>query len=162
MMFEGIDNMVWSESESEVARWCKRNKVFDDITETEIEEIWKNGGPHEDEDIRLDGKYVWETAKRVCNYINTYEEIVRITTFGEYREVMRKVVKVIKEASTVEKKRRQSARRKKREETRTRTQQAKSLIADIRRGGVKKKMRSKNDLKRFSAKEADMRLKKSR
>ena len=33
------DNMVWNGGESEIASWCRRNKVFDEITEEEIEEI---------------------------------------------------------------------------------------------------------------------------
>ena len=51
MLFEEIDNMVWSGNESEIARWCKQNKVYDEITENEIDEIWKKGGPHDDEGI---------------------------------------------------------------------------------------------------------------
>ena len=51
MLFEEIDNVVWSGNESEIARWCKRNKVYDEITENEIDEIWKKGGPHDDEGI---------------------------------------------------------------------------------------------------------------
>ena len=39
MLFGRIDNMVWSGSEKEVSRWGKRNKVSDEITEKEIEEI---------------------------------------------------------------------------------------------------------------------------
>ena len=64
-LFEEIDNMVWSGDEEDISRWCKRNKVFDEITEEEIEEIWKRGTPDEGEPIRLNGKYVWETAKSV-------------------------------------------------------------------------------------------------
>ena len=45
---------------------------------------------------------MWETAKRVCDFINTHEDLIHITTFGEYREVMRKVMKVIKEAHHTE------------------------------------------------------------
>ena len=47
--------------------------------------------PDDSEPVRLNGKYVWETAKRVCDYINTYEDLVHITSFGEYRVVMMKV-----------------------------------------------------------------------
>ena len=83
MLFEQIDNMVWSELEIEITKWCKRNKVFDEITEKEIEEIWQGEGPDEDEPVRLNGKYVWETAKRDCEYINTHEELLRIVTFQE-------------------------------------------------------------------------------
>ena len=64
-LFEEIDNMVWSGDEEDISRWCKRNKVFDEITEEEIEEIWKRGTPDEGEPIRLNGKYVRETAKSV-------------------------------------------------------------------------------------------------
>ena len=41
VIFEMTDNMVWSGDERGVAEWCKRNKVFDEITEDEIDEIWR-------------------------------------------------------------------------------------------------------------------------
>ena len=66
-MFEAIDNVVLTGSEDEISEWCKRNKVYDAITEEEIEENWKNKDPDENEPIRLNGKYVWETAKRVTS-----------------------------------------------------------------------------------------------
>ena len=59
VLFEEIDNMVWSGDE-EISKWCQRNKVFDEITEDEIEEIWNREGSDDDEPVRLDGKYVWE------------------------------------------------------------------------------------------------------
>ena len=64
-----------------------------------------------DEPIRLNGKCVWETAKCVCDYINAHEELIQITSFCEYREVMRKVMGVIREAHNTEKKRRPSSQR---------------------------------------------------
>ena len=134
MLFEETDNMVWSGKEKEISSWYEDNKVYDEITEAEIEEIWKREGPDDDEPIRLNGKYVWETAKRVCDFINTHEDLIAITTFGEYREVMKKVMSVIKEARNVERKRRQSSRKKKKDETKSRTQKAKTLISTIRRG----------------------------
>ena len=138
MLFEEIDNMVWSGRQKDISQWCVKNKVFDEITETEIEEIRQREGPEEDEPIRLNGKYVWETAKRVCDYINAHKDLIKITTFGEYRVVMKKVMMVIKEAHNVERKRRQSAKKKKLEEAVKRTQKAKSLIAEIRRRDVNK------------------------
>ena len=48
--------------------------------------------------------------------------------------MMKKVIKVIREAHNVERKRRQTARKKRSEEAVKRTQKAKSLIAEIRRG----------------------------
>ena len=60
----------------------------------------------------MNGKYVWETAKRVCDFINAHEDIITITTFGEYRDVMRKVIKAIKEAHTVERRGRQTSMQK--------------------------------------------------
>ena len=138
MLFEEIDNMVWSGRQKEIAAWCKTNKVYDEITETEIDEIWKREGPDEFEPIRLNGKYVWETAKRVCDYINSHEELITITTFGEYRVVMKKVMGVIKEANNVERTRRQTTRKKRSEDTAKRTQKAKSLIAEIRRSEMSK------------------------
>ena len=58
MLFEEIDNMVWSGNHQDITRWCKQNKVFDEITEEEIEEIWRRGDPSNDEPIRLNGKFV--------------------------------------------------------------------------------------------------------
>ena len=88
--------------------------------------------------MRLNGKYLWETAKRVCDFINRRDDLIRITTFGEYRQVMLKVMSVIKEAHNVERKRRQTTRKKKCEEIGVRKQRAKALISTIRRGGMKK------------------------
>ena len=96
MIYEEIDNMVWNGSEQEIGEWCNLNKVFDEITEEEIEEIQKRDQDDNDEAIRLNGKYVWETAKRVCDFISSHEELIHITTFREYRNVMRKVMGVIK------------------------------------------------------------------
>ena len=45
MLFEEIDNVVWSGDVKEIAQWCKRNKVFDEITPNEIEEIWQSEQP---------------------------------------------------------------------------------------------------------------------
>ena len=112
MLFEEIDNIVWSGNEEDISRWCRRNKVYDEITEKEFEVIWQREDPDENEPIRLNGKYVWETAKRVCDYINTRDDIIHITTFREYREVMKKVMNVIKEAHNKERKRRQTSRKK--------------------------------------------------
>ena len=84
--------MVWSQEGSEVKRWCKRNKVYDEITEDEIQEIWSREDTDEGEAIRLNGKYVWEAAKRVCDFITAHEDLIHITTFGEYRKVMFKVM----------------------------------------------------------------------
>ena len=103
--------MVWNGSEKEVSQSCEVNKVYDEITEKEIK-IWTRDDPDEDEPIRLDGKYVWETAKRVCDFIDTDEDLIHITTFGEYRRVMLKVMEVIKEAENVERKRRQAKGRR--------------------------------------------------
>ena len=73
-----------------------------------------------------------------CDLINTHEDFIQITTFGEYKVVMKKVMRVIKEAHNVERKRRQSAKKKKLEEAVKRTQKAKSLIAEIRRRDMRK------------------------
>ena len=64
-LFEAIDNVVWTGCEVVIFQWCKRNKVYDQITEEEIEEIRREEDPDEDEQIRLNGKYVWKTAKCV-------------------------------------------------------------------------------------------------
>ena len=139
MLFEETDNMIWSGVEKELAQWCKKNKVYDEITEDEIEEIWKREeDPNDDEPIRLNGKYVWETAKRVCDFVTAHEDLIRITTFSEYRVVMRKMMRVIREAHNVERKRRQLSRKERKDESKTRRQKAKSLIAEVRRGGMRK------------------------
>ena len=92
----------------------RKKKVFDEITEAEIEEIWIREAPDEGEPIRPNGKYVWETAKRVCEYINTHEDLIHIGTFGEYKEVMKRAMNVIRKAHNVERKRRQTSRKRQR------------------------------------------------
>ena len=72
ILHEEIDNVVWSWSEKEISMWCQHNKVFDVITEAEIEEIWNRETPDHEEAVRLNGKYVWDVAKRVCDFINTH------------------------------------------------------------------------------------------
>ena len=131
MLYEVTDNLIWSGCEKEIAQWYKKNVVYEEITEQEIEEIWRKEDPSDDEPICLNVKYVWGTAKRVCDFINAHESLINITTFGEYRIVMKKVMLVIKEAHNVERKRRRTARKKRSEEAATRTQKAKALIADI-------------------------------
>ena len=64
MLYEEIDNIIWSGSEREITKWCSKNKVYDEITEDEIEEIWQREDPDDGEPVRLNGKYVWQTAKR--------------------------------------------------------------------------------------------------
>ena len=136
MLFEEIDNMVWSGREKEVSGWCRQNKVYDEITDDEILEIWRCESPDESEAIRLNGKYVWDVAKRVCSFINAHDDLIHITTFGEYREVMLKVMKVIKEAHNVERKRRQTKRKERSDAATARTQRAKALISRIKQGRI--------------------------
>ena len=112
--------------------------MYDEITETEIGEIWHRECADADEAIRLNGKYVWQTAKRVCDYINSHEDIISITSFGDYRETMKRVMKVIKEAHNVERMRRHAARKKRGEDAAKKTQKSKSLIAEIRRREINK------------------------
>ena len=52
-----------------------------------------------------------------CVFINSHENLIHISSFEEYRSVMKKVMRVIKEAHNVEKKRRQTSRNEKIEET---------------------------------------------
>ena len=113
---------------------------MDEITENEMEEIWKSEDPDENETIRLNGKLVWVLAKCVCDFINTHEDFIKISTIEERRIVMRKVSKVIKEADNRERKRRQTARKENCDETKTRTQQAKSLIANIKQCAMRKEI----------------------
>ena len=54
-----------------------RNKMQEKaFTEDEIDEIWKREDPG-DEPIKQNGKYFWETAKRVRGYINAHEELIQ-------------------------------------------------------------------------------------
>ena len=138
MLYEETDNMMRSGNQKEIAAWCKKNKVYDEITEEEIEEIWQREVSDDDEPVRLNGKYVWKTAKRICDFINTRQDLVHITSFGEYRIVMLRVMRVIKEANNAEQKRRKTSRMKKSEGVKERTQRAKALIAMVKRGEVRK------------------------
>ena len=71
----------------------------------------RKGNQDNEEKVRLNGKYVWETAKRVCNFVNSREDLIHITTFGEYRNVMKKEMMVIREAHNAERKRRKPRER---------------------------------------------------
>ena len=73
----------------------------------------------------------------MCDFINAHEVVIQITSLGEFRGVMRKVLRVIKEAHLGETKRRQASRWKKANDTRTRTQKDKSLIFVVKRGGMR-------------------------
>ena len=110
--------------------------MIDEITDQEIEDIWKTENPRDVEDVRLNGKYVWQTAKRVCDFINMHEDLIMITSFGEYRIVMKKVMMVIKESHNTERKRRHTPRKKITDEVMALRKRAKALIQDIRRKGI--------------------------
>ena len=58
-------------------------KVYDEITDDEIQEIWNKEEPEDGEPVRLNGKCVWAAAKRVCDFINAHEDIIKIETFVE-------------------------------------------------------------------------------
>ena len=148
--------MVWSGNEKENTRWYDRNKVYDEISDEEIEEIWNRDDP-DDEPIRLNGKYVWDAAKRVCDFLNAHGDIIHITAFGEYRCV-KKVMKVIREAHNVERKRRQSGRKNILDKTRTTTQREKALINEIKRGKLRKDEIGRK-MEKSLAREAEKRLK---
>ena len=85
LLYEKIDNNAWNGNEKEVARLCKRNKVFDEITEEEIQELWNQERPDKETTVRLNGKYVWEAAKRECDFIYTHDDFIQIATIVEYR-----------------------------------------------------------------------------
>ena len=72
------------------------------------------------------------------DFINANEELIQITSLRELRVVMKRVMRVAKEAHGVQRKRMQSVRKKKRENAMARTQRAKSLISDIKRGRSRK------------------------
>ena len=112
--------------------------MYDEIADEEIDKIRQRNDQDPEQPVRLNGKYVWETAKRACDFINTHEDLISITTFGEYRDVMKKVMKVIKEAHNTERKRRRTSRKERDEASRAMTQRAKALIADIKRGEIRK------------------------
>ena len=120
-LFEEIDNMVWNCRRKEIARWRKTNKVYDEITEAEMEDTWNREVSDDNEAIRLNGKYVWQTAKRVCDFINTHDDLIKIASLGGYRTVMKKLMKVIREAHNAERKGRQTGRKNKRDEERMKT-----------------------------------------
>ena len=81
---------------------------------------------------------MWETAKRVCDFINAHDDLINITSFGEYRGVMRKAMRVMKEAHNTQRKRRQTGEKKMNGEARKRTQRAKALIAIVKQGKMSK------------------------
>ena len=74
----------------------------------------------------------------MCDFISTQEDTITITTFGEYRKVMKKVMRVIKEAHLVERKRRQTSRKRKDAQASLLTQRAKTLVINIKRGGMRR------------------------
>ena len=84
-----------------------------------------------------------------CVTSSTHEDLVNITTFGQYRKVMGKVMRVIREAYNVEKKRRQTARKKRGDEAMKRTQRVKALIAIIKQGKMNKDEIERNIEKMF-------------
>ena len=112
--------------------------VYDEITEDEIDEIWRRDDKDPEEPVRLKWKYVRETAKRVCDFINAHEDFIHIMSFGEFEKVMKNVMRVIKESRNVEQKRRKTTRQKRHDETETRTQKAKALVADIKHEKMKR------------------------
>ena len=56
--FQEVDNMVRSWSEKGITGWCKMNKVYEETTESEIQEIRMWETPDDGESFRLNGKYV--------------------------------------------------------------------------------------------------------
>ena len=70
--------------------------------------------------------------------INSHEDFIQITSFGEYKVVMKKVMSVIKESHTVERKRREMAKKNMSEESSKKIQKAKALIVSIKRGQMEK------------------------
>ena len=105
--------MVRKGDGKEITSWCKRNKVYDEITDGEIDDNWNRETRDREEAVILNGKVVWETAKRVCDFINAHEDLIHISTFGEYRTVMLKEMKVNREANLDETKRRRTTRKEK-------------------------------------------------
>ena len=116
MLYEEIDNTAWSGRESENSELCRTNRVYDEITEAEIE-IWLREDSDDGEPVRLNGKYVWQTVKRVCDFRNAHEDLIHMTSFGEYREVMKKVMMVIRETHNTERKRRRTVKKRRKEKT---------------------------------------------
>ena len=49
--------------------------MFDQISETEIEEIWKRETSDEDEVTSLNGKHDWKMVRRLCEFINVHDNI---------------------------------------------------------------------------------------
>ena len=67
------------------------------------------------------------------DFILIHEDVITIITFGGYREVMKEVINIIKEANIIERKRGQTTKMRRSEETAKRTQRAKTLIANIKK-----------------------------
>ena len=61
----------------------------------------KNETRDDEEPVRLNGKFVWDTAERACDFINVHYDQIHNTTFSEYIVVM-KVMMGFKEAHNVE------------------------------------------------------------
>ena len=49
-----------------------RKRRFCEITDEEIEGLWNREAPDQEEVVRMNGKYVWDVAKRACDFIHTH------------------------------------------------------------------------------------------
>ena len=92
----------------------------------------------------------------MCDFINAHEELVHITAFGECRDVIRRIMRVIKEAHNTQRKRRLSGKKKRSDETMKRTQRAKALVAIVKHGKMTK-VEAREGWRRYFGKETDMR-----
>ena len=72
----------------------------------------------------------------MCDFINAHEVLIPITTFGDYKVVMLKAMKVIGEANLDEMKRRRRTRKEKCDNATAIIQRTKSLIAMIKQWGI--------------------------
>ena len=74
----------------------------------------------------------------MCDFINAHEDLIRITSFGEFRVVMKKVTRIMKEAHNVERKRRQTAWNKEVKSLQQGLRMQRPFF-NIKRGGLRKK-----------------------
>ena len=66
----------------------------------------------------------------MCDFINSWEGLIHITTLGEYREVAAKVMRVIKEWNA-EKKRRKASWKQHNDDVKLKTQTAKAGVTTV-------------------------------
>ena len=75
---------------------------------------------------------------------HTHEDLINITTLEEYRLVMLKEIRVVKEAHLVEKKRKQTTGKEKRDAATKMVRKAKALIDIVKQGKMSREEIERN------------------